>query len=81
MGDNMIKTNKVIINGNLYSMGHKEYKKLMDKFNYYASERTIYALERFGVTEVVNMSYKTLQGLKKAIKRFEDENIKVYYKD
>ena len=75
------KTETVIINGNLYYIGHTEYEKLLDLINTYASERTIYALEWFGVTEVVNMSYKTLQGLKKAIKRFEDENIKVYYKD
>ena len=75
------KTETVIINGNLYYIGHTEYEKLLDLINTYATERTIYALERFGLTEVVNKSYKTKQGLKKAIMGFESEGIKVYYKE
>ena len=72
---------KVILNGKLYSMGQEEYKKLLKVILNYVPERTIYALEGFGMTEVVNKSYKNKSSLKRAIKSFERENIKVYYKE
>lgn len=72
---------KLIVNGNIYAMSSRELQLVLDRVIDYAPERTIYALEQFGITEVVNKSYKTKQGLKKAITRFESEGIKVYYKE
>lgn len=72
---------KLIVNGNIYAMSSRELQLVLDRVIDYAPERTIYALKQFGITEVVNKSYKTKQGLKKAITRFESEGIKVYYKE
>lgn len=76
----MNKSEKLIVNGNIYVMNSKELHLVLDKIANYVPERTIYALKHFGITEVINKSYKTEKGLKSAITRFENEGIKVYWK-
>lgn len=54
---------------------------LLDKIKNYAPVSSIYALEQFGITEVINKPYKSKSSLKRAIKQYKDKEFKVYYKE
>lgn len=72
---------KILFNNKIYLLGDKETKLLLDMTRKYAPESSIFALEQFGVTEVINKSYKNKSSLKRAIKRFEDKGFNVHYKE
>jgi hypothetical protein len=70
----------VIVKGIIYIMEQEKCKEVLRLGEKYATERTIYALERDEVIEMVNKSYKSERTLKKAIMRFMGYGFKVYYK-
>lgn len=70
----------VIVKGIIYIMEQEKCKEVLELGKKYATERTIYALETKEVVEMINKSYKSIQSLKRAITRFEDNGFKVYYK-
>ena len=72
---------KVIINDKIYEMTRLDCKALLKAAKKLASECSIYALKAHGIVELTNKSYKSKSSLKRAIKRFEDEGFKVYYKE
>lgn len=76
----MTKQMKVIIKGVIYIISDEKCKLVLELGKKYAAEHTIYALETKEVVEMINKSYKSIQSLKRAITRFEDNGFKVYYK-
>ena len=72
---------KLLFNGKLYILKNSEAKKLLDVTHKYTPENSIFALDGFGITEVINKSYKSKSSLKRAIMQFESEGFKVYYKE
>lgn len=72
---------KVIVNDKIYEMTRSDCKSLLRATEKFAPECSIYAIKAHGIVELTNKSYKSKTCLKRAIKRFEDEGFKVYYKE
>lgn len=71
----------VILNNKVYDMDGHTCKNLIKTIEKYALECSIYALEHKEIVEMVIKPYKSKSSLKRAIKQYENEGFKVYYKE
>lgn len=70
---------KVIVNNSVYGMKVRECKKLLEIAKRQVVHG-IYAIEKDGVCELKNEQYEDESTLKKAIKDYNNNGFKVYWK-